>query len=816
MKANTALAFIRAGLSLLMLASMAILAAVVWRNASPLSWLEGKRERTEAALRQSEECVRMLIEHAPAAIAIFDREMRYLAVSRRWLTDYHLDNQDIIGQSHYQVFPEISDAWKAVHQRSLGGEVLRASEDRFERADGTVQWLRWEVLPWRRADGEIGGITIFTEDITERKRAEEAAQESEERFHLMADAAPVLLWMSDTDALCTFFNKPWLNFRGRTMEQELGNGWVEGVHPDDLSRCLDTYRSAFAARRTFTMEYRLRRADGEYRWVLDNGTPRFAPDASFAGYIGSCLDITERKHVEGERERLIQELEESRSRLAAIIGSATDAILTIDEQQRIVVFNDAAEQVFGCSATEVLGQPIDRLIPERFRAVHRHHIHSFGRTGVTGRSMSSPGMLAALRADGEEFPIEASISQARVGDQQLYTVILRDLSEHRRMERALQREQRIAGLLQQAFSPQNLPECPGYRFGAVYRPALKEAEIGGDFYDAFPLPGGRLGLLLGDVSGKGLAAAVCATMTHYMVRAYALETHSPADVLARTNHALCESLDDPGLFVTAVYAVLDPATGSLRSANAGHWPPLVTRASGTKQLEGRSVPLGVVPETAYLEQQLQLERGDRLVIFTDGLVETNRQDPMLNLEALQEVLIRERDVPPDQMVERLHQHALRRSHGALRDDVAILALSCDDVPCPVAPRAVRIGAGEPASPLVGTPQTLLPQMAADPEASRSSAGAEAEQKVTLELEGDIDVSTVSEFETRLRQLTKERPKVLVLDLEQVTFLDSAGVRLILQAYRYQQAAGNTLEVVAGRGVAREVLRHCRLTSLLPP
>jgi PAS domain S-box-containing protein len=127
----------------------------------------------EQALRASEERLDLFIQNAPAAIAMFDREMRYLAVSRRWLTDYGLGDRDILGQSHYTVFPDIPDAWKSVHQRALAGEVVQAAEDCFERLDGAVQWLRWEVRPWHAGDGTVGGIILFTEDITDRKRAEE-------------------------------------------------------------------------------------------------------------------------------------------------------------------------------------------------------------------------------------------------------------------------------------------------------------------------------------------------------------------------------------------------------------------------------------------------------------------------------------------------------------------------------------------------------------------------------------------------------------------------------------------------------------------
>jgi PAS domain S-box-containing protein len=129
--------------------------------------------------------------------------------------------------------------------------------------------------------------------IEERRTGETVLRESESRFRIVADAAPVLIWMSGVDKLCTFFNKPWLEFTGRSMEQELGNGWAEGVHADDLQRCLKTYTEAFDARKPFVMQYRLRRHDGEYRWLSDDGVPRYDTQGRFAGYIGSCVDVTE-------------------------------------------------------------------------------------------------------------------------------------------------------------------------------------------------------------------------------------------------------------------------------------------------------------------------------------------------------------------------------------------------------------------------------------------------------------------------------------------------------------------------------------------
>lgn len=129
----------------------------------------------------------------------------------------------------------------------------------------------------------------------------------EEQFKIMADSAPVLIWISGTDKLCYFFNQGWLNFTGRIMQQEYGNGWAEGVHPDDLNRCLDIYVSNFDQRKEFRMEYRLKRADGMYRWLLDHGVPRYTSSGDFAGFIGSCIDIDDKKLAEEKLESIVEQ-----------------------------------------------------------------------------------------------------------------------------------------------------------------------------------------------------------------------------------------------------------------------------------------------------------------------------------------------------------------------------------------------------------------------------------------------------------------------------------------------------------------------------
>lgn len=154
----------------------------------------------------------------------------------------------------------------------------------------------------------------------EHEQAAHIVRESEERFRLVANTAPVMIWMAGRDRLCTYVNQPWLEFTGRPLEAQLGNGWAEGIHAEDLQRCMEMYSQAFEQRESFAMEYRVRRHDGEYRWMVDIGVPRFNPDGSFAGYIGSCLDITDRKLAEDALanvgRKLIEAHEEERTWIA--------------------------------------------------------------------------------------------------------------------------------------------------------------------------------------------------------------------------------------------------------------------------------------------------------------------------------------------------------------------------------------------------------------------------------------------------------------------------------------------------------------------
>jgi len=427
--------------------------------------------------------------------------------------------------------------------------------------------------------------------LIEMGSAANALRESEKRFRLMAEAAPVMLWMSDLNKRRTYANKSWLEFTGRTLEEELGDGWTERLHQHDLQRCLEIYNSAFAARREFRMEYRIQRFDGEYRWVIDTGVPRFMADHSLAGYIGSCIDITERKQAEEQISNLNDELERrvtartaelraandelenevakrglteqalsesdnrfrafmdntpaiafvkhedgryvyanrlfeqlrmadwrgrtdldmwpeeiarqmaendqivlatgqtvereetipgpegsdlhwwtyrfpltdsagrgyiagvavditarkraedvlsaSEARLTGILDIAEDGIISMDQDHLINLFNQGAERIFGYTAAEVLGQPLDMILPVGYQGVHRQHARGFARSRHTAQKTGENIEVFGRRKDGTKFPAEVSISKLMPGKDVFYTAIVRDVTERKLVEETL-------------------------------------------------------------------------------------------------------------------------------------------------------------------------------------------------------------------------------------------------------------------------------------------------------------------------------------------------------------------------------------------
>jgi PAS domain S-box-containing protein len=320
-----------------------------------------ERVTADAELRETHQRVDLAASAAELGFWLWDivRDEIWVSEKERALFGFEPSEKVDIDRFRKAIHPDDRDSMRKAVENSLNTGVEYEAEHRVILPNGQIRWLATRGRVEFSGDGKPTRMRGVSLDVTPRKLGEEALSESEERFRIVADAAPVLIWMSGVDKLCTFFNKPWLEFTGRSLEQELGNGWAEGVHPDDVQRCLKVYTDAFDARKAFVMQYRLRRHDGKYRWVSDHGVPRFETQGTFAGYIGSCVDVTEFL----DTERALREFEE---RVILAAEAAHLGVWEMDTDTNELWMSDGARTLFQFDSETRLdhGSVQDRVHPE--------------------------------------------------------------------------------------------------------------------------------------------------------------------------------------------------------------------------------------------------------------------------------------------------------------------------------------------------------------------------------------------------------------------------------------------------------------------
>lgn len=366
----------------------------------------------EGKLRESESRMRLFIEYAPAALAMFDRNMCYLSVSNRWLVEYHLGSRSLTGQRHYDVFPEISEEWKSVHRRALAGEVVRAEEDRFQRADGSVQWLRWEVRPWYADDASIGGIVVFSEDISDICETRRRLEHRTRLYDMLSQCNQTIVRVGDRNELYHEMVR---------LAVERGGFQFTWIGESQLDGCL-SLRALHGVDESGVAELReilpasvlagsgvVQEALGSGRPVLCNdflADPRVAPmhEAAARLGIGSCgtFPFAERGRPKGvlglyarqpgyfdadtvetldEMSRDIsfaldslhsrRELEESQRLLQAVIDSSEAIIYVMDRDGRFLLLNEACARAIGAPLGSFVGRSREELMPAEAAAVHR-------------------------------------------------------------------------------------------------------------------------------------------------------------------------------------------------------------------------------------------------------------------------------------------------------------------------------------------------------------------------------------------------------------------------------------------------------------
>lgn len=353
-------------------------------------------KQIEQSLRNESDKNQTFLRNASDGITILDYDGNLIEASDSFCSMLGYQRDELIGMnvSQWDAGFISQEEMFAAFRKQFEIPVRSLFESRHKRKNGTIYDVEISGFPLK-LDGKP---VLFnsSRDITDRKQFDLAIRESEERFRTMADAAPVLNWLAGLDKLCYWFNKTWLDFTGRSLEQEMGNGWAEGVHPDDFQDCLETYVNAFDARKEFVMYYRLRRFDGEYRWIVDHGLPRIDDEGYFHGYLGSCVDITDIKNA------LNQSLQISKEQQVMLDN---ELIGIVKVRDRLIMWkNKAMERIFGYEPSEMDGISTRLFYPDdaSYQAFGEEAYSMLNSTGVYRKQ------IEMLRKSGERIWVDIS------------------------------------------------------------------------------------------------------------------------------------------------------------------------------------------------------------------------------------------------------------------------------------------------------------------------------------------------------------------------------------------------------------------------
>jgi PAS domain S-box-containing protein len=573
-----------------------------------------------------------------------------------------------------------------------------------------------------RIASEINGaraIVSREQAATEAEDARDAAMESERVLRMLADAVPQIICTAEANGAMDYFNRRWFEFTGLSARQTFeDNGWLDVLHPDDRAAVAAGWHAAAQAGEDFSAEARICSRSGEYCWFLMRAVAVRDDDGAIARLFGTATDINDRKQIE-ERESFL-------SHVSEVLGSTLDARTVLQRITELCVpaFADWCQVQSLSADDELVVEAVRHSDPERNKRLE----------GLVGRSvvamrddvMGSPQVLrqarssaldheATLRAVRENVldPEDRAIYEdAGLGTALIVPLIARgttqgtlhlvsmdpasvrpaiameiaeDLARRAALaidnSRLYEREHRVATALQHAMLPAHLPTHPRIELSYAYRPAERESRVGGDWYDAFVVSDGRMGISIGDVAGHGLEASVAMNEARQALRLSALEGLSPAQTLRRANVALM--LNDEHPMITAIYGVIDVERATFRYSCAGHPPPALAPFFGeARYLKGGGIPMGVDLGARFPSLEVALEPYSTLLLYTDGLIEFDRNLEREAARLLEALSGRVQDMSSDGAGALLRYVLNNRQ----LDDIAVLAATI----LPASPEMVEI------------------------------------------------------------------------------------------------------------------------------
>ncbi len=601
-----------------------------------------------------------ILESITDAFMAFDREWRFTYVNDQSERIMSRTRGDLLGRVFWDEFPgAVGSTFEREYRRAVDGQVAVTFEDFYPPLD---VWVEVRAYP------SPGGLSVFYQDVSARKAAEVAREEvartlreSETRFRRMADDIPHIAWTTDVGGAVDYYNQRWYDYSGLSFEQTRDWGWASLIHLDDLKEAGGVWGRALQSGAVSEVEYRLRRADGTYRWHLGRSEPVKDGAGRVIHWVGTVTDIQGRKEVE-ERLLAAYRREALLNRIGAAIRSAPDPQRVLETAVRelgqalgadrcyYAAYDQEADRATAGPEWHRTGlPPLAGEYPMSRFVINRDAEYRAGRTQVVADTSGDPaaqalGLSSLVRVPLVLGPAMTALAAAMAEGPRTWTEEETTLVEAVAAQtqgaleavRLRRREHTIAQQLQAALTPPVPDHVPGMALTKYYEAALEEAGVGGDFYDVFPVEKGCTALVIGDVSGKGLAAAAQVATVRNMLR-YALYR---ARTLSGAVEGLNALLAEQGLlsgFATLFVGTYDSGAGALTYVNCGQEPALIRRADGgrVEELPPTGPVLGSQEGATFGERTVALAPGDALAVFTDGLTEVGpSRREMLGIEGM--------------------------------------------------------------------------------------------------------------------------------------------------------------------------------------
>ncbi len=617
-----------------------------------------------------------LLSEAPIGFAFVGADLRFRRVNRTLAGLYGIEAGNYVGRLPSQVWPEDlgTRAEAAVRHALETGKAVVEADEAVVAGEQDRHWA-FSWFPAHDPDGEVTGVVLITVDITDRRNSREALRRSEERYRSLVQAGAQVVWVTSPTGKIAEDSPAWRWITGQTVDEYLGSGWLDAIHPEDRERVEREWLDCVDTGKIFDSRYRVRTKSGSYRHYDVRAVP-IERDGKIIEWVGASTDVTGQREAEEMRGRLTEQLSAAALRTVRLQQATSMLAEAITVEQVVEVITEVGRSAIGAERSAVAMLDPERL---RLRTVNPAGLPDSpgGPTGDMPLDMPSV-MTAAILARrpllvespddlrryfddqaGVELFLQHSDEQAWVGLPLLSSgaplgalrfsfTRPRKITDEERvflealagqcalaLERAalFEREHNTAETLQRSLLPDSLPTVPGIILEARYLPVTRNMEIGGDWYDAFRLPDGKLAVAAGDVMGKGLTAAAGMGRVRNALRALALTDPRPAAVLAGLDRLfIATELEEQ--VTTVAYLVLDPVTGDGSAGSAGHLPLLLLSVDAPPHLDQAvaGTPLGwASPRQQYA---FRLPPGNTAVLYSDGLVENRRRGLDAGLEEL--------------------------------------------------------------------------------------------------------------------------------------------------------------------------------------